>query len=594
MKKKYVSLKLSVGMLTLMLMSAPQSAFAWGGVTTAGASLTNSNSSGHGKLATDAYNDTRAAAFKTYMTSIPDTGYGLMQARLLKYMAEGDVAAEKAWVAHLDDGGDADVPITLDIDEKDTNDGVIHVAAHAVTNLKYDARLHNALEMLKLAVYWKNQNQKPELQFRLLGNGAHLLQDYFAHLNAGRDAGNPHNIDANLKVDNDGDGVAETSVGADTVMDSLNWDNHSDHNSGLPYDMRIQDAFEVDFWHKDTNWANNYRYKQSVELTINYFNAFMAGTHADFEKTLDQGYVVNGTTTTYIDYISKVVIDNTNTYATYDSPWTASTSTAGYWDTDYATDGTSGADASTRWAKFSTPDANSWYTFKPGKYKIYMRWTAGTNRPDAAPLEIAYNGGVDTSKTVNQQVNGSQWNYIGTYDLAETGSYVKLLATDAGTTIADAVMFVKTVESDPIASLTASSSHEGNGWTVNNVKDGFRSSLSGILGWSSQNSTSTNHTEWMTADLGSSQSISRVDLYPRNDGTNLGSCFPINFTIQVSSDNVNWTTVTTKTNYAKPGNKVQSFAFTSQSARYVKITGTSLRTDSSGAYRMQFAEIEVY
>jgi hypothetical protein len=588
LKRKRLHKGLIVGTLVFCMVTAPQTAFGWAGVATSGASLTYSNSSGHGKLATDAFNDTRAAAFKTYMNSVS------MQSTLLKYVAEADVPAEKTWVAQLDDGGSTDVPITLDIYENATNDSVIHVAAHQVTDLKLDARLHNALEMLKLAVYWKNLNQKSSLQFRLLANGAHLVQDYFSHLDAGHDAGNQHNVDDNLKVDDDGDGVAESSVGAPNVMDSLNWDNHSDHNSGLPYNLRVANVYNLSYWHKDTNWANNYRYNQAVELTINYYNSFMAGTVADFEKTLNQGYVVNGSTTTYIDFISKVIMDNTSANTTFDSAWTPSTGISGYWATNYVHDGTSGADASTRWAKFATPDSSSWYSFKPGKYKVYMRWTAGTDRPDAAPLEIAYNGGTDTSKTINQTVNGNQWNYIGTYDMPDTGGYVKLLATDAGYTIADAVMLVKTVENYPISSVAYSSSHEGNGWTYSNVFDGIRSAISGDLGWSSQSSISTNHTEWVTADLGSSNSVSRIDVYPRNDGTNLGNCFPIDFTIQVSVDNVNWTTVITRTNYTKPGNDAQSFTFTAQSARYVKITGTNLRADSLGDYRMQFAEMEVY
>ncbi|GGD64462.1 discoidin domain-containing protein [Paenibacillus nasutitermitis] len=594
MKRKGVHLKLSIGFLAIIFMSSPHSALAWGGVTTRGADLTSSNNSGHGKITMSAYNDTRASSFKSYMNSIPDTGYGLMGPRLLKYVAEADVADEKKWVAELDDPGNPETPISIDISENAANDSVIHVAAHQVTNLKNDARMNNALEMLKLAIHWKKQNQKPELQFRLLANGVHLLQDYFAHLDAGHDPGNPHNIDANLKVDNNGDGIPETPVGDGNVMDSLNWDNHSDHNSGLPYDMRISDVYNLTYWHKDTNWNNNYRFKQCTELSINYFNAFMSETEADFEKSLNQGFVVNGSTTTYINYISKVVVDNTSNYATFDSAWPVSTSGPGYWGTNYAYDGTSGADASSRWAKFSTPDADSWYTFKPGKYNIYMRWTAGVDRPDAAPLEIAYNGGTDTSKVVNQKINGDKWNLIGTYDLAPTGGYVKILTTDAGNTIADAVMFVKTVENDPVQNITASSSHEGSGWSISKIFDGLRSSLSGLLGWSSQNSTSTNHTEWVTADIGSNKTISRVDLYPRNDNTNLGNCFPIDFTIQVSTDNVNWTTMITRTNYAKPGNQVQSFTFAPQSAKYVKVTGTNLRTDVYGSYRMQFAEIEVY
>ena len=38
----------------------------------------------------------------------------------------------------------------------------------------------------------------------------------------------------------------------------------------------------------------------------------------------------------------------------------------------------------------------------------------------------------------------------------------------------------------------------------------------------------------------------------------VGEAFPLDFTIQVSNDNTNWTTVVTQTNYAKPGNSVQA------------------------------------
>ena len=76
----------------------------------------------------------------------------------------------------------------------------------------------------------------------------------------------------------------------------------------------------------------------------------------------------------------------------------------------------------------------------------------------------------------------------------------------------------------------------------------------------------------------------------------VGEAFPLDFTIQVSNDNTNWTTVVTQTNYAKPGNSVQSFNFTTQNARYIKVQGTNLRQVASdnNYYRMQLAEIEVY
>lgn len=133
---------------------------------------------------------------------------------------------------------------------------------------------------------------------------------------------------------------------------------------------------------------------------------------------------------------SDIVIDNVDAGFTTDAAWTVSTSTGGYVGSNYLHDGTAGADASTRWAKWTPTVATA------GHYNIYMNWTASSNRPSAAPLAITYNGGTDTSKTVNQQTNGGTWVLIGNYSLsAGSGNNVKLIATASGYTIADAVRF---------------------------------------------------------------------------------------------------------------------------------------------------------
>lgn len=144
----------------------------------------------------------------------------------------------------------------------------------------------------------------------------------------------------------------------------------------------------------------------------------------------------------------------------------------------------------------------------------------------------------------------------------------------------------------PASTVTASSSIENFGWFLTKANDGQTSSVSGAMGWSSNNSLTTNHTEWVQLDYGSNRTISQVKLYPRNDGTNLGYGFPVNFTIQLSTNGTTWTTVDTQTGAAKPSG-VQTYSFTASSARYVKVTGTSLRTNPNdvNAYRMQFAEI---
>ena len=145
--------------------------------------------------------------------------------------------------------------------------------------------------------------------------------------------------------------------------------------------------------------------------------------------------------------------------------------------------------------------------------------------------------------------------------------------------------------------VSASSTVTGSGWAMAYANDDQVVSTAYSMGWSSSNTLASNHTEWILVSLGAAHTINEVDLYPRTDASNIGYGFPVNFTIQVSTDSLTWTTVTTQTGYAKPAAAgAQRFSFTAQSAKYVKITGTSLRSNpnDAGQYRMQFAELEVF
>ncbi|MBO9604446.1 MAG: discoidin domain-containing protein [Paenibacillaceae bacterium] len=144
--------------------------------------------------------------------------------------------------------------------------------------------------------------------------------------------------------------------------------------------------------------------------------------------------------------------------------------------------------------------------------------------------------------------------------------------------------------------IAASSSYESTSWGKTKAVDAKRSSVTGSMGWTSDDNRYVNHAEWVTVDLGAVKDVGRVDLHPRNDGVNTGYGFPVDFTIQTSTDNVNWTTAVTQTGYSQPGGIAQSFLFPSASARYIKVNGTSLRANPNDAnqYRMQFAEFEVY
>lgn len=141
--------------------------------------------------------------------------------------------------------------------------------------------------------------------------------------------------------------------------------------------------------------------------------------------------------------------------------------------------------------------------------------------------------------------------------------------------------------------VTVSSTYDGDGWNPRAAVDGRRTSVTGSMGWTSTAAASATDAQSIQLDLGSARTVSRVDLYPRSDGANAGSGFPIDFTVQVSVDGSSWSTVATKQSYPKPAATAQTFGFAAQTVRYVKVVGSKLGQDNFGAYRMQFAEVEV-
>lgn len=145
------------------------------------------------------------------------------------------------------------------------------------------------------------------------------------------------------------------------------------------------------------------------------------------------------------------------------------------------------------------------------------------------------------------------------------------------------------------APTTVSSSWEEDRFLQQGVTDGARFSTDPSMGWSSDSQLDVDHAEWVEIDLGEASAVSRVDLLPRNyDGRDIGRGFPIDFTIETSVDGETWMPAATAAGYAQPtGFDVPSWSFESRDARYVRVTGTSLR-QTDGGYRMQLAEVEVF
>jgi hypothetical protein len=115
--------------------------------------------------------------------------------------------------------------------------------------------------------------------------------------------------------------------------------------------------------------------------------------------------------------------------------WLASTSTSGYYGSNYHYRSTA-----------AVSDAATWTVSLPssGSYAVAARWTAGTNRAASAPYIVTHTGG-NTTVNANQQANNGVWMGLGTYSFAAGANVVKLSCwTTVGyVVVGDAVRFTK-------------------------------------------------------------------------------------------------------------------------------------------------------
>jgi hypothetical protein len=116
--------------------------------------------------------------------------------------------------------------------------------------------------------------------------------------------------------------------------------------------------------------------------------------------------------------------------------WTSSAGVPGFWGPNY---------------NYSASSAARSVSFRPdfdetGSYRVFLRWTAGSNRVTNALVEIAHQNGVEKLR-VNQQTNGGEWVPLGAYDF-QAGSAGTVTLKNEGCAptqflIADAVRFEK-------------------------------------------------------------------------------------------------------------------------------------------------------
>jgi RHS repeat-associated protein len=130
----------------------------------------------------------------------------------------------------------------------------------------------------------------------------------------------------------------------------------------------------------------------------------------------------------------EVRVDNTTAgQTTLVGTWTVESVDAGYYLTNYHRKAAGTGTATFTWTP-PVPSAQS--------YRVYVRWTAHVSRATNATYTVYHAGGA-TTVTVNQRLQGGEWNLLGTFSLAPSSNHRVVLSDNAnGVVVADAVKIV--------------------------------------------------------------------------------------------------------------------------------------------------------
>lgn len=200
--------------------------------------------------------------------------------------------------------------------------------------------------------------------------------------------------------------------------------------SGGPYAIVATNASGTNFVDSGITGSTTYFYVVSALNTIS-----------------ESGNSIETSATTLTNGV--LIVDDADPIGvTVTGAWTTSTSTPGYYDSDYLHDGNTGVTGgkSVRFSGDMPAAAN---------YQVYLNWTAGGNRASNTHVDVNYAGGTSLL-TVNQQTGGV-WQLLGTFNFNAGTAGNVLVRNDGanGYVIADAVKFVQMPPSAPTA-LTAS------------------------------------------------------------------------------------------------------------------------------------------
>ncbi|WOO43618.1 hypothetical protein [Rubellicoccus peritrichatus] len=237
------------------------------------------------------------------------------------------------------------------------------------------------------------------------------------------------------------------------------------NSQGNTSDFTVNQKVEGSYW----KYVGTYTFDAGSNATTNSItlrNQLLNGTSCN-------GYVIADAVKVVPSAPKEVIVDNTDSGVVRSGSWSSSTSSPGYYGTDYEHDGDSSSLKTFTWVP-QVPTNSS--------YDVYMQWTAYSNRASNAQVVIKHQGN-SSELTVNQRVDGQVWNYIGTYafnagtDAANNSIALRNQLMDGtscdGYVIADAVRIVETAAAEIIVDNTDSGTSSSGSWSDSSYRPGY-------------------------------------------------------------------------------------------------------------------------
>jgi hypothetical protein len=127
---------------------------------------------------------------------------------------------------------------------------------------------------------------------------------------------------------------------------------------------------------------------------------------------------------------NSIIMDNADAGFSMVGNWSSSTGVAGYYGGNYEFSDMGDGSSKATW-QFDIATS--------GNYNVEARWTANSGRATDAPYTLYNNGTLVARVTKNQQINGGQFNPLGSYQLTAGTLEVVLDNKASGYVVADAV-----------------------------------------------------------------------------------------------------------------------------------------------------------